>query len=124
MKTAFCIVIFLFATSLYAQNRSQIRYVDSSFYASKTDSLEHLFGFNKKIPTTYKLAVLYTLSHFPELDSTKIIFKEKKIKTTLNARPVIVSLLFRKNKTEVTLFESTILKKTKLLLLMKFRLMQ
>jgi hypothetical protein len=42
------------------------------------------------------LSVLIALSFFPELSDSKIIFKGKEIKTTLNARPTISSLLFSK----------------------------
>jgi hypothetical protein len=43
------------------------------------------------------MEILSTLSYYPELDSTKIIFKEApKIKASLNARPTVGSILFRR----------------------------
>jgi hypothetical protein len=47
-------------------------------------------------PKTDEMSVLIALSFFPELSGRKIIFKGKEIKTTLNARPTISSLLFSK----------------------------
>jgi hypothetical protein len=60
------------------------------------DSLKGQFGFGKTVPDDYALAFYTALSHFPELDSSQITFKEARIKTTLNARPTFASLLFRK----------------------------
>lgn len=67
-----------------------------SFSASQLDSLIGKFGFGKTVPDDYALAFYTALSHFPELDSSQITFKEARIKTTLNARPTFASLLFRK----------------------------
>jgi hypothetical protein len=53
--------------------------------------------FNKidiQCPTQQKLSIALALNYFPDLKAKKIIFKETKIKTTLNARPTLASLLF------------------------------
>ncbi|WP_375559260.1 hypothetical protein ACE193_16175 [Bernardetia sp. OM2101] len=73
--------------------------IDSSQQPRVVDSLETIYGKNKKIPEKYKLAILIALSYYPELIETSITFKECAIKTTLNARPTIGSLCF-KNKSK------------------------
>jgi hypothetical protein len=82
----------------YATSQAQIskREIDSAFCVTKIDSLQKVTGFNKEITPQYKLPALIALSYFPELDSTRIIFKHKKIKTTLNSRPTLWSMIFRK----------------------------
>jgi hypothetical protein len=91
----YIIIGFLSVLSLVtcSQNFNQ-RVIDSSRVAVTIDSLRKIYGHNKIIPGRYELAALTALSRFPELDSTKIVFKPKKIKTTLNTRPAVWSLLF------------------------------
>lgn len=60
------------------------------------NEVESQMGLNKKIPLEYSKPVYHALSYFPELKNTHIRFKYQKIGTTLNARPTIGSLLFRK----------------------------
>jgi len=59
------------------------------------DSLKTIYQVNKEVPSNYELPIYIALSYFPELEKSKIVFKEAKIKTTLNARPTVGSLLFR-----------------------------
>ena len=58
---------------------------------------KELFGKNKVIPSELETPILYALSFFPELSEAHIQFKQKKIKTTMNARPTFGSMLFRKS---------------------------
>lgn len=62
---------------------------------SELDSLLGKFGKNKTIPEEYAAPILQTLSYFPELSDTKIVFKKSRIKTTMSARPTIASVLFK-----------------------------
>ncbi|WP_338761068.1 hypothetical protein WAF17_14775 [Bernardetia sp. ABR2-2B] len=73
--------------------------IDSLQQGKTIDSLDLIYGKNKKIPTKYRSAILIALSYYPELIQTPIDFKECTIKTTLNARPTISSLCF-KNKSK------------------------
>jgi hypothetical protein len=73
--------------------------IDSSQHCTVIDSLEFMYGKNKKMPEKYKLAILIALSYYPELIDMPITFKECAIRTTLNARPTIGSLCF-KNKSK------------------------
>ena len=45
---------------------------------------------------TYDLEIFTALSYYPELANTRITIKNAKIKTTLNARPTILSTFIRK----------------------------
>ena len=73
----------------------QVRYLDSLEFVGKLDSMRTTCAYNKTIASHYELPILAALSYFPELDSTRIIFKEANIKTSLNARPTVGSMLFR-----------------------------
>jgi len=98
MKQITIILIFTFiiANFVSGQNRESIRFLDSLSYSTQIDSLEVLFAYDKNIPGEHKLVILLALSYYPELDSSRIFFKEKKIGTTLNTRPTVFSLIFRK----------------------------
>lgn len=87
--------ILLIYTQLFAQTAVQIRNIDSIAYLQVLDSLEMEYATNKVVLPQYSLATYIALSHYPELVDAKIEFKTAKIKTTLNARPSVASLLFR-----------------------------
>jgi hypothetical protein len=93
---------FLFLTQLFvclftfSQNNSQLRKIDSSAYAIKISSLEYDLCKLHNCQKENETSMLIALSFFPELNGRKITFKQRKIKTTLNARPTITSLLFSK----------------------------
>jgi hypothetical protein len=82
--------------SLYlkAQKSPSVLRFDSTSFVHKTDSLRHFFGSNKFIPEELELCCLIALSYYPELKNTSIVFKKAAIKTTLNARPKLTSILF------------------------------
>ncbi len=82
----------------FSQTNSQLEIMDSSTYASKLDSFKLKFSKNKTVIKEYELATYIALSYYPELSATRISFKKAKIKTTLNARPSLGSLLFRSRK--------------------------
>ena len=90
------LILFLSVSYANSQEWKSTRIIDSVFYAGKIESLRKQVGCNKEIPSQYELSVYIALSYFPELDSVRIVFKESKIKTTLNARPTFWSLIFRK----------------------------
>ena len=90
------LLLMLTAFSCIGQDKVSIQSYDSLYYASKIDSLNNLYGQNKQLPEGYELPVLIALSHFPELKELDIRFREATIKTTLNARPLLTSLLLRK----------------------------
>jgi hypothetical protein len=60
------------------------------------DSLRNIYSSKKEIPSIYETPVYLAISYFPELESSKIVFRKARIRTTLNARPAITSIFFRK----------------------------
>ncbi len=60
------------------------------------DSLDSLYGYRKGLINEFSLSALVALSYYPELDSTKIDFKYKKIRTIMVARPKLHCLFFKK----------------------------
>lgn len=89
----FFILFLLYNISLGQTTQHKEPYTLSD--STQLKELDQKYGFKKEIPEIYKLPILLALTYFPELDSSRIVFKEAKIKTTLNARPTIGSLLFR-----------------------------
>jgi len=74
----------------------QQRTMDSVSLSQKCDSLRSVYGMQTKILYKNDVPFYVALSYFPELKGLHIIVKESGIKTTLNVRPSIGSLLFRK----------------------------
>ena len=93
----FCFLVILNGTTvLWGQANEQIKELDSSGYSNNLMAISLKFGRNKTIPSGIELATLTALSYFPELKNTTIRFKKANIKTSLNAQPTIISLLFRR----------------------------
>ena len=93
LKKLFTITLTLITIQSFGQNL-----IDSLNISGKLDTLKSQFSNNKKLTPNYEVEILTALSYYPELSNTKIKFKEAKIKTTLNARPAPVSVLFRRKK--------------------------
>ena len=74
---------------------SQTRQIDSTSISQNNDSLKKKYHVLKEIPKQYESTILGALNYFPELVNTRIIFKKSHIKTTLNVRPTIGSILFK-----------------------------
>jgi hypothetical protein len=70
-------------------------FFDSTYYTNNTQS-HSLTKFNINCPKELELPLSITLDHFPDLQAKKILIKERRIKTTMNARPTFGSLLFAK----------------------------
>lgn len=95
MRIFLYLIPFLVCLNSIAQNEFS-RKIDSSTYDIRKLSIDSDIYNLYNCPKTDELSVLIALSFFPELSDSKIIFKGKEIKTTLNARPTISSLLFSK----------------------------
>ena len=102
MKLLVLIVFFHSFFDSFGQN-NHLKFLDSSYYSKKIDSLRILNNQIKNITLENEIEIRLALSYFPELKCKEINFKERKIKTTLNARPTIGSLIFtkRNNRTYV-----------------------
>lgn len=96
MRVLFTIFFIFILVSCYGQAKKQIRQLDSLFYSTKLDSLKQHYAAQKMLIEDYELITLLALSYYPEINDVKIQFKEARIKTTLNARPTLLSLIFRK----------------------------
>jgi hypothetical protein len=93
-KTFLLCAMLLFVITVSSQIE-KTRLIDSLSFIEQKDTLDLLFGQNKIIPEDYKLCFLIAISHYPELSESKIVFKNAKIRTTLNTRPSILSTIFR-----------------------------
>jgi hypothetical protein len=71
---------------------------NSTFSLNSADSLTFLTVTNKKVPKELEQPVYKALIRFPELHHTHIRFKFQRISTTMNARPTLGSMIFRKKK--------------------------
>ena len=80
----------------YTLNAQCVDPVDSSGIARKIDKMDSDEFQNKDIPSEYEYSIKEALTFYPKLKTNKIKFKYCKISTTLNARPTVASLLFRR----------------------------
>lgn len=79
-------VVFSLSIACFAQHTSQ----------SSLDRLKSEYPFVCEVPIELETAVYSSLSNYPELQNNPIRFKQARISTTLNARPTLGSLLFRR----------------------------
>jgi len=82
-------ILLFFDSGSFSQVQNDINDIDSGLIQS------HL---NKIFIPQFKFQALKALCHYPELKNTKIVFKFKKIKTTLACRPKLISIFLRKEK--------------------------
>lgn len=101
MKKLIAIITILIPLFCFSQEHIEPLNYESPPDSGVIDSLKHICGYHKVIPEIFEAPVYLALSRFPEFDSTKIICKYSKIRTSLNARPTLLSLLF-KNKSNRT----------------------
>jgi hypothetical protein len=95
-KRIFNIIFFILLPALiFSQNDTLIKELESDYYNDKKDSLINIFGYKKIFIPEYELPAITALSYYPELDSTLIEIKSKKLKRLGNARPKM-DFLFRK----------------------------
>jgi len=77
---------------IYAQE--QIRIIQP-ITITEADSAKQNFKVCEPVSELYKKAIYTTLLYFPELEESKLKFKEKRLKTTMNAQPNVWSLIFK-----------------------------
>lgn len=97
----FSLFFLSFSISIFGHNPSFCQVpaehlLDSTVLSSQLNSWKSEYGADKTVPIEYELAFYKAVSHYNDLKLTNIEFKYARIKTTLNARPTIGSLLFRK----------------------------
>jgi hypothetical protein len=71
---------------------------DSINYVSKTESLKQTYAFCTDIPEEYELAFYTAISHYPELQQTRIEFRIKPLRTTMATRPAKFLFKSRSNR--------------------------
>lgn len=98
MKLLTGIFLVLISSGCFAQQKHAPMTLREKEYVKHADSLEKKYGNKKKITGDIQLASLIALSYYPELENTKIKFKYKKIKSTAQARPTVLSCLRNKKK--------------------------
>ena len=110
MITRFTFVLFVFFNfnNTFAKNDNDFfippcRNMDSAELSYKLPILENEFSKNKKLIDDYKLPTLIALSYFPELKDVHISFVKRKINTTMQCRPRILSTFSKKNRRYVIL---------------------
>lgn len=90
----FLLLLMSFSSSAQKETEGEVCAVHpSEDYGNRTlDSLEEVYGINKRIPERIRRPVLIALSAYPELKDVPIEFKEASIPTTMAARPILSSL--------------------------------
>ena len=95
-KLIFNIIVFiLFPVYIFSQNDTLVKEFKPDSIYHKKDSLIKIYGYKKTFIPEYELPAITALSNYPELDSTIIEFKSKKLQMLGNARPK-TDFLFRK----------------------------
>ena len=98
------VILFYFiclGCSLYAQEQDVRRILSNEEALEFIDSLRNRYGYNKEIPDEIQLPALVALSAYPELAETCIVFRYKKIRTTMSALPGEGLLAGRNNRVYV-----------------------
>lgn len=94
-RVIYIIFFLLLPAGIFAQNECVTEIFLPGNIELKKDSLISIYGLNKVILPEYELQAIAALSCYPELDSTYIELKSRKLKHFGNARPKM-DLLFRK----------------------------
>ncbi|HRE73064.1 MAG TPA: hypothetical protein PK637_15600 [Flavobacteriales bacterium] len=91
---SFCFLGVMVCLNANASKHAPIS-VNKKVAAVVADSMQFVFGSNKNVPEKFRLPFYYALQFYPELQSLHISVKEKKISTTMAARPSSGSVVFR-----------------------------
>jgi hypothetical protein len=102
----FTTIFLLKPLETFSQSKNYYTMADSIYFAKKTDSLRLAFPFVTNIPADIQTAVYAALSHYPELQQTRITFIQKTIKTTMATRPAF-TLFKNRTKREYRVYINT-----------------
>ncbi|MCK4661842.1 MAG: hypothetical protein KAT68_03170 [Bacteroidales bacterium] len=99
MKIAVLIITILF-TSYFspAQLIPAEKSLKKEDIVNKIDSIIEIYSYIDNLPDSFKIQTYFAISHYPELVNTKIIFREKKIRTTMATRPRFDFIFKKRNK--------------------------
>ena len=90
--TCLIIALWLYSINTFAQTIEHDIFLDSVKFVSEHPAITKTHSGSSK---SYEKAFRLALSYFPELENTAIKLKYKKIRTTLNTRPTMTSMLFK-----------------------------
>ncbi|MCF8219386.1 MAG: hypothetical protein K9I29_07470 [Bacteroidales bacterium] len=108
-KLILIIVLFFFLWPLNHKAFAFKGYFKKENYVQHIDSLRKEFSTQKHIPEKYELECLIALSYYPELKNVDIEFLNKRLKTTMAARPRVNALFKqKKNRTYRILINNSI----------------
>lgn len=96
ISTLILILFFIAEYGYASENSYMVRKIDSVILLNKLDSLLLNVKSKNDVPENLELSFFAALLHYESLFSTPIRFKYCKIKTTLNVRPTLGSILFCK----------------------------
>jgi hypothetical protein len=105
MRIIFILYLFLILYPVFGQNASIVR--DTT---KQKEGLELLYPGLNHISEQGRTSFLVALGYFPELKHARIQLKYEKIATTMNVRPTVGSLLFkrRENRTYIIRINSSL----------------
>ena len=83
------------------------KYFKRSQFKEKKETLRQRFAKNKIIPKKIELATLVALSHYPELAKEHIVFKFRKISSTMKAQPRLNFIFKKREKRKYVVFINT-----------------
>lgn len=86
-KGALFLLIFLFICFQICEVLASVN------YSQDINSLKEQYSYNKQIPEKYEMPILLALSKYPELNETRINFKEKTFSGNINIKPTITFAL-------------------------------
>jgi len=96
-RELYMILFILLPAGVFSQNECIAKEFQPYGLQAKKDSLVYTYGFRKTFLPGYELPALIALSCYPELDSTYIELKSRKLTHFGNARPKM-DFLFKKPK--------------------------
>ena len=111
------LLIILFYTNLIFAQDTLPRYVQKEDYLSRKNEIKNTFAKNKILPGSFEIQTLIALSQYPELKNTQIVFKEKRIATTMVTRPKPNFIFKNKKNREYVIYINNSTKRVKGVLL-------
>jgi len=92
------LIIYFFSTAEFGYAQFPVKEITQKDWLPKKLELKEKYSKNKNLIPEFELASLIALSKYPELIPLKIDIKYARIKTTMQARPSIISLFLKRGK--------------------------
>lgn len=101
------LLLLLIPVALQAQDQKSVQGIRKDSRIVHSEKKHRKFKSVDELPLTYRKAARIALSYYPELKNTRIIFREKNIKTTMATRPRMDFLFHHKGKRVYCIFFDT-----------------